>query len=282
VKDFLSSVRFKILVALLIVLLGFIIASVYSGGTAMFFARLLGMVTTPLQQASAEISGSVGGFFEKYLRAGEVFEENLRLREEINELRGRLVDYERAMHENEQLREILGVMENRQDLKIELASVIARDPADRFYSFSIDKGSVDGVKYLDPVVTADGLVGYVSEVGMTHAKVSTILDVAVDVGAYDSATRDIGIVTGTVDLAVEGLCQMLYLPRESAIVPGDIILTSGGSLYPRDIMVGTVQSVGPNSHGTSLVAVVKPFADVRNVKNVFVITWFEGQGSEND
>ena len=281
-KDFLSSVRFKILAALLIVLLGFIIASVYSGGAAPLLARLLGMVTTPLQQASAEISGSVGGFFEKYLKAGEVFEENLRLQEEINQLRGRLVDYERAMHENGQLREILGVMENRQDLKIETASVIGRDPADRFYSFSIDKGSVDGIKYLDPVVTADGLVGYVTEVGMTHAKVATILDVAVDVGAYDSATRDIGIVNGTVDLAMEGLCQMLYLPRESAIVPGDIILTSGGSLYPRDILVGTVRSVGPNSHGTSLVAVVEPFADIRNVKNVFVVTWFEGQGSEND
>jgi len=146
-----------------------------------------------------------------------VFDHNAELQREVNSLRARLADYDRMRHENEQFREILGVMEDRRDLVIEPAIVIARDPADRFYSFTIDKGTFNNVSVLDPVMTADGLVGYVSEVGMTWAKVITILDVAIDVGAYSSATRDIGVVTGSITLAQQGLCRMEFLPRYSEI-----------------------------------------------------------------
>ncbi|MDL2233668.1 rod shape-determining protein MreC [Ruminococcaceae bacterium OttesenSCG-928-L11] len=288
-KDFLKSVRFKILVAILTVLLGFMIMAVYTGGSASLFAQLITLVTVPIQRVSANISYSVSEFFDQFVDAKYIHEENEVLKAEVNELRRIVADYERIKHENEQFRQIIGVMENRQDLTTEIAAVIARDAADRFYSFTIDKGSFNGVKRLDPVMTADGLVGYVTEVGFTYAKVITVLDVEMDVGAYDStrtpgvniydsSTRDIGIISGTIELAASGLCQMEYLPRESSISAGDIIMTSGGSMFPKDILVGTVQQVKPNSHGTSLVAIIKPAADIVNVKNVFVITHFEGQG----
>ncbi len=279
-RDFLSSVRFKILVALLTVLAGFMIMAIYTGGTAPLAAQLFSMITVPLQRTSAQVSDSVSGFFDKFLNAGQVYEQNKLLQDEVNTLRKQLVDYQAIQHENAQYKAILNVTEKRRDLAIETASVIARDPADRFYSFTIDKGTMHNISYLDPVMTADGLVGYVSEVGITYAKVITILDITLDVGAYDSATRDIGIVSGTIDLATQGLCQMEYLPRDSAAAKGDLVLTSGGSLFPKDIIIGSITSVQPGSHGTSLVATIQPAADISDVKNVFVITYFEGQGSE--
>ena len=280
-KDFLHSVRFKILVGILTVLAGFMIMAVYTGGSAPMAAQIMSFVTVPFQQASARIAGGVGDFFDRYANASALYDENARMRDEINLLRRQLVDYEKAMHENEQYREILGVMEDRQDLKMESAAVIARDPASRSYSFTIDKGTMSGLSVLDPVVTPDGLVGYVSEVGKNYAKVVTILDVSVDVGAYDSATRDIGIVSGDIDLAAQGLCQMQYLPRDCTVQAGDLILTSGSgeSIFPKDIVIGTVEVVEPNTHGTSTVAIVRPAAPIETVKNVFVITYFEGQGA---
>ena len=279
-KDFLGSLRFKILVGLMIVLLGSIVASVYTGGAAPLFSQVISIVTTPMQRVSAGISGGVSGFFDQFLSAGRVYQENQRLREELNTMRRQLVDYQRALHENEQFRAILGVMEDRQDLSFITADVIARDPADRFYSFTIDKGSRHGVKWLDPVITADGLVGYIIEVGMNHARVATILDVNVAVGAYNSATREIGIVSGAVELAPLGRSELQFLPRESEIAVGDLILTSGGSLFPRDLIIGHVVEVGPSRHGASLLAVVELAAQVQNVRNVFVITSFDGQGVE--
>ncbi|MCL2579049.1 MAG: rod shape-determining protein MreC [Oscillospiraceae bacterium] len=277
-KDFLSSLRFKILVGLMIVLSGSIIASVYTGGAAPLFTQVVSLVTTPIQRVSANISGNVTGFFDQFLRAGQVYQENRLLREELAELREQLVDHQRAMHENEQFRAILGVMEDRQDLTFITADVIARDPNDRFYSFTIDKGSRHGVDWLDPVITADGLVGYITEVGFNQSRVATILDVSVAVSVYNSATRELGIVTGAIELAGNGQSELQFIPRESEISPGDLILTSGGSLFPRDLMIGRVASVGLSSHGTSLVAVIDLVAEVRSVQNVFVITSFDGQG----
>lgn len=279
-KDFLSSLRFKILIAVLVVAAGFMIMAVYTGGTVPLVTQLVSFITVPIQRVSAHISDEAGEFFARFVNSSAVYDENERLRGQLNELRRQLADYEQAMHENEQFREILGVMENRQDLKVETAAVIARDPLDRFYSFTIDKGTLDSISVLDPVMTADGLVGYVYEVGKAYAKVVTIIDVIVDVGAYDSATRDIGIVSGSIKLAEQGLCQMEYLPRDSQIAPGDLILTSGGSLYPRDIVIGTVREVLPNTHGTSLLATIEPAAPIQSIKNVFVITHYEGQGEE--
>lgn len=279
-KDFFGSLRFKILVAILTVMAGFMIMAVYNGGAAPLAAELLSFVTVPVQRVSAGISRSASEFFDRYVNASAAYDENRSLREEVNALRSQMADYEKIRHENEQFREILGVMDNRRDLKVETAVVIARDPSDRFYSFTIDKGRMNNISVLDPVMTADGLVGYVKEVGMTYAKVVTILDVMVDVGAYDSSTRDIGIVSGTIDLAAEGMCMMEYLPRDSKVAESNLVLTSGGGFYPRDIMIGRVVRVEPNSHGTSLIAVIEPAADVQKVKNVFVITEFEGQGQE--
>jgi len=279
-KDFLSSLRFKILVGLMTVLLGFIIASVYTGGAAPMFTQVVSIVTTPMQRVSAGISGSVAGFFDQFLSAGQVYEENQRLREELNTLRRQLVDYQQALHENAQLRAILGVMEDRQDLTFITADVIARDPADRFYSFTIDRGSRHGVSWMDPVITADGLVGYVVEVGVNHARVATILDVSASVGALSSTTRELGLVSGAVELAPLGRSELQFLPRESEVGVGDLILTSGGNVFPRDLIIGTVVEIGPSHHGTGLLAVIELAAEVQNVRNVFVITSFDGQGMD--
>ena len=279
-KDFVKSVRFKILAGLLTLLLGFMIMSVYTGGTVMLFEQAVSIITVPVQRLSANLSYSVSDFFGQFLNSRQIHAENEMLQAEVNELRRNMADYERLKHENEQFRQIISVMENRHDLSIETASVIARESVGRFYLFTIDKGTLNGIKRLDPVITANGLVGYVYETGITHSKVITILDVIMDVGVYDSSTRDIGIVSGTIALAEQGLCQMEYLPRDSKVVVGNIILTSGGNLFPKDLLVGTVVDVVPNSHGTSLAAVIKPAADIVNLKDVFVVTDFEGQGEQ--
>jgi len=244
------------------------------------FSQAVSFVTVPMQRVSANITGGVTSFVDQFLSAGRVYEENRRLQEELNAVRRQLVNYQQASHENTQLRAILGIMEDRQDITFITADVIARDPADRFYSFTIDRGSRHGISWLDPVITADGLVGYVAEVGVNHARVATILDVSASVMAYSSATRELGIITGAVELAPYGRSELQFLPRESEIGVGDLILTSGGSLFPRDLIIGTVIEVAPSRHGTGLLAVVELAAEAQNVRNVFVITSFDGQGMD--
>ncbi len=279
-NDFLKSVRFKILAAILMVMVGFMVMSIYTGGTSSFFSQVVSVISVPFQRVSASISYNTTAFFDRFLNSSQIYDQNTRLQAELNEYRSRLVDYDKVKHENVQYRQILEIKEKRQDITLEPASVIARDSTNRFFMCIIDKGKLDGVEYLDPVVTADGLVGYISEVSLTSAKVMTILDITIDVGAYSSTTRDIGIVTGAVELASAGMCQIEYLPRDSEIQVNDIILTSGGNLYPKNLVIGTIEQVKTGSHGISKVATIRPAAQIRTLKDVFVVTSFEGQGGE--
>ena len=277
--DFFKSRKFKVLIALFIMLIALMLRASWTGGLSPAIEQVAGAVVAPFQKLSSTISDGVSGFFRRYARADEVAQENEALRSEINELRAQLVNYEEYKHENEELRKYLDIeyKEEHPDFEMTPAAVVARDPDSRFYSFTIDKGSLDGVAPYDPVVCADGLVGRVKEVGLTYSKVITILDVEIDVGAYDARTRDIGIVNGSVALAADGRCIMNYLPRESGAAQGDLVVTSGGNLYPKGLVIGKIARLDHAPGNISLYAEIEPTADIRNLTDVMVITSFNGQ-----
>jgi rod shape-determining protein MreC len=124
-------------------------------------------------------------------------------------------------------------------------------------------------------------VGIVSEVGLTHSKVITILDISLNVGAVDNRVRETGIVSGSMDYAEEGKCLMSYLDRESGAFAGDLVITSGSDgegLFPEGLVIGTITEVQTESSGLSLYAVVEPAAPIYELRDVYVITDFLGQG----
>lgn len=277
-KNFFSSKRFKILLVIAAIFIGFMISSASKGGLSTFAENALSIVTTPFSKLSSKISGAANDFFDNYVRANQIYEENQSLKEEIRLLTDQLVNYETFKAQNEQYEKFLELKKQNSDFMFESAMIIGRDSNDRFYSFSIDKGSMHGISPNDPVIAAEGLIGFVSEVSYTNAKVTTILDVAADVGAYDIRTQDIGIVTGDISLAKDGMCKITLLPRDCGVSVGDVVVTSGmGGIFPEGLVIGTVSEVKPESNGISLYAVIRPVPDIKNIKDVFVITDFEGQ-----
>lgn len=122
------------------------------------------------------------------------------------ELEQKLRDFDRYKQENESLREFAGVIETQRDFEYEFAQVIARDPDNLFYTFTVDKGSVDGIKRYDAVITPDGLAGIITEVGLTYSKVTSILDELTPIGAVVSRTRDLGLLESDSELREQGLC----------------------------------------------------------------------------
>ena len=280
---FFRSGRFKILLAILIVLSAFTIRAIVSNGFSPLVAQIAQVITTPFQSFSAFLSSQVEDTLGVFLHAQETAEELERTKELLREANEQLIDMEHYKSENEQYREMLNIREENEDLTIQPASVIARDHSDRFGSFVIDKGSYHGITPRSPVITADGLVGIISEVGLTQSKVTTILDVRLNIGAVDVRSQDTGVVSGTVELAAQGYCQLSYLPRDSGVAVGDLVRTSGsdsGGPFPRDLAIGNVVEVVQDPSGLSLNAVIQPAADVMEVNDVFVVTSFLGMGEE--
>ena len=279
-KEFFHNWVFKVLLALCIVMFAFLLRATMTMGASTVVEQIVGTITAPVQSLTSGLSGSITGFLDQFLRASEISQENEQLREENRKLIEQMVDYENYKHENESLKEQLGIQEENPQWETMTASVIGRDPSDQFYSFTIDKGTLDGVSYQDPVITADGLVGIVSEVGPVFAKVTTILDVRLNVACQDVRTQDVATISGDIEMAQQGKCKMSLIPRESGIAKGDIVQTSGTSgLYPQGIVVGRVSDVGFEPQGTMMYAVVEPANDIKSIKDVVIITSFKGQGS---
>lgn len=279
-KEFFHSWVFKVLLALCIVMFAFLLRATMTMGASTVVEQIVGTITAPVQSLTSGLSGSITGFLDQFLRASEISQENEQLREENRKLIEQMVDYENYKHENESLKEQLGIQEENPQWETMTASVIGRDPSDQFYSFTIDKGTLDGVSYQDPVITADGLVGIVSEVGPVFAKVTTILDVRLNVACQNVRTQDVATISGDIEMAQQGKCKMSLIPRESGIAKGDIVQTAGTSgLYPQGIVVGRVSDVGFEPQGTMMYAVVEPANDIKSIKDVVIITSFKGQGS---
>ena len=137
-KDFFQSTKFKILAAVSVVLCAFMLRATMSGGlTPLTSQLLLGRSPHPLQSAAWGICESVGGLYRHLFQAGEIEEENAQLEEKVRTLTQQVADLERYRRENEQLREYLEIKEEHSDFSFASASVIGRDTAERFYSFTI-------------------------------------------------------------------------------------------------------------------------------------------------
>ena len=169
-----------------------------------------------------------------------------------------------------------GVMTAYMLLPLVSAFVIGRDPLEKYYSFTIDRGSRDGVAVNDVVISPEGAVGRVAAVSYNYAEVLTILDPAVSMGCTISRTREIGLAEGESLLAQDNRLKMSYLPRETLAAASDLVVTTGlGGVFPSGLIVGTVEDVIPESSGKSMYAVVRPAADVRDITSVFIITNYD-------
>lgn len=275
---FYKKKSFKLLVIVVVILMALLAHTAYNGSFVL--SNLLGMVTTPMERVSAAAAEGVSDGVERItLSYDELKAENERLKQEINELNGQLADYYQYRQENEQLKNFLDLKQDNPDYRFAYGSVVARDSADLFYRFRVDKGSLAGVKVHDPVITEAGLVGWVSSVSAVYCTVTTVLSPETNVAAYDKVSRDSGVITSDVKLADEGMLRLSYLEEGQTVKKGDMIVTSGiGGNYPKNLRIGKAIEVRSNETDVSLYATVKPYVDIKNVKDVLIITDFAGRG----
>ncbi len=184
---------------------------------------------------------------------------------------------ESAIEENKNLRELLKLQQKRSDLTVENATVTTRTLSNWESSVTISKGSNYGIEKDQCVIDAYGnLVGVVGEVGLNWATVLTVVDTDIDMGGMVSRTGDAAVLEGDFTLMTQGRLKLSYLPEDTQLRSGDVVLTSGrGGVYPPDLVVGSVESVQNDPSGMTRYAVVVPKADLNGLTQVFVIKSFD-------
>jgi rod shape-determining protein MreC len=127
-----------------------------------------------------------------------------------------------------------------------------------------------------PIIVSGGLVGSVCEVGDVWCRVRVITENSAGTGAYVARSGEIGIVSGDVGLGIENKCIMKYLPEDADINEGDLIYTSGvGSVYPRGLLIGRVESVDVDEFARQKTATVKAAVDADSLRYVMIVIDFE-------
>lgn len=243
-------------------------------GNAWFLKDALNVISTPFRAVFNACADGIQGFVGYFTEFDRILAENEELRKENEELKKLQSDLEVLKAENEWLRDFLDVKNHNTSFEFADAAVIGKNSGAAHNTLTINKGSLHGIEVGMTVMTAEGLVGRVSEVGLTSSDVVCITDISSAVGAMVERSALVGIVEGYD----EDSCRFLYTTGLSSfedIAVGDNIITSGkGSIYPFGLKIGTVTEITIDDASRSVIATVEVAVDFDNINRVMIIKSF--------
>ena len=233
-----------------------------TGGIA-FFDYPLGM----LENGITTVVRGVMNFFRSYIVIAGKEAENKKLVEQIKRMEQDKNEYLEATYENERLRALLELKSQRADY-VTSAEVFARDPANWFQVFKINKGLRDGISRNMVAVTPLGIVGRIHRVSENTANVVLITDVNSSVAVRVQSARVEGILAGRGD----DKCYLKYIPQDAVISVGDSIITSGlDNIYPEGLQAGYVTNI-ENREGEFFQRIeVAPAQNPRMVEEISIL-----------
>lgn len=268
--EFFSNKKVKIVTITIVVA---VVLMIFGAAGTPILSSGVNFLTKGLFQVSASAASQGEKTYD------ELKEENNQLKKEAADLRTQLVDYYDLKDENARLWKYYKIKRENPSYEIMPASVINRDSSQDFYSFSIDAGTSSGIHKDDPVITENGLVGFISSVNAVTSKVTTILSPDLQAGAVDKRTKDSGVVAGSALYADENKTTLSKIDANAKIKKDDIITTSGiGGIYPENLIVGKVSEINYDKYDATKYAVVTPYENIKKVTDVVVLTDFKNKG----
>ena len=270
------------LICLCIALVLTIIPSVFSiMGYQSLAKNIVGTVTMPIRWVATVVGNAFEGFGKYFGNMKALNEENLALIDENAALKEQLQNAELIEKENERLRDYLDMKNQYPSFTFEEGMVISHSSGNYITNFTLNRGTLHGIAKGMPVVTKEGIVGYVVEVGLNWSMVSTLIETATSVGAYIPRSEVVGIVSGDYSMRQEGTCKIGYIDASADVVVGDTVYSSGtGSVYPADLKIGTVTAIEVDEYNRTLVATVTPAVDFSKLKWVMIITGYQNIGGD--
>lgn len=249
----------------------------YFSTSASALPNLAGIIATPFRSAGAAISETVSGWADYFTEFDRLKEENEQLKLELAEKEAAIRQAEKDSEENERLRKLLDLREQRRDLHFESARILETDSSNWESVLTVNKGTAQDVAVGDCVVTEEGfLVGVVTEAGLNWCTIRTILDSDTSIGATVFRSGQNAVAQGDFALMGEGRLRLSYLGANPDVVAGDLVVTSGlGDYFPSQLVIGTVESVSTGDDGLAQNAVIIPSMSLEDLQQVFIVTSFD-------
>lgn len=233
-----------------------------------------GYVVVPFQKGIASVGGYMYDRAEEMGQLKAVLEENQKLKEQVDELTMENAQLQQDKYELASLRELYDIDKATSDYEKMGARVIASDSSNWFYSFTIDKGSDDGIQVDMNVLAGSGLAGRVVSVGPNYARVlSIIADNSNIYGTVLSTSANLMVSGNLQSVMSDGVIRFDQLSdKEDKVSEGDKVVTSNiSSKYLSGIPIGFISSINTAPNNITKWGYITPAVDFQHIQEVLVI-----------
>ena len=235
--------------------------------------RYAGYLLTPIQSGISSFGSTVAGEIDEKRHLHDVYDENEKLRQEIDKLTEENNRLRSETLELERLRELYGLDQEYMQYPKVAARVIARDSQKWFQVFRLDKGLSDGIQKDMNVICNGGLVGIVTDVGANYCTVRSIIDDESNVYAESQYSGDTCLVNGSISSYDEGRLEITNIGMDAVFNNGDAVVTSNLSTkFLPGILIGYASDINIDSQHLTKSGQLIPVADFGNIEEVLIIT----------
>lgn len=232
-------------------------------------------VLTPLRTAASKLTDKAEQLYSYIFRYETITAENEALKQQLAEMEDVAREADAMARELSRLRELLQLKEENPDYELVDGYIISRDSVDWNSNITINRGEDHGIQVGMCAITSNGeVVGLVDKVGSNYAVIKTIMDSSLQISGTVASSGYSGMVLGGYQTGLEEMLRMEYLPSSAVLRNGDQVVTSGSTVYPRNLVLGKVVDASYTETGVAKYAILEPAAQITGLEQVFVITGF--------
>ena len=251
-----------------------VVSTLASGVTSEPLAEAAGMIVVPFEKSIDGIGSWIGEISQTFQDKQELINKNQELQDAVDTLTEQNNILIQNQSELSRLQELYKLDEEYSSYPKVAARIISKDPGNWYDTFMINRGSNDGIRVDNNVISGKGLVGIVTEVGSNWATVRAIIDDSSYVSVMTVGTDDNCVVTGDLELIDEGKLRFSQLyDKDDKVTVGERIVTSNISdKYVEGLFVGYVSELELDTNNLTKTGTIVTPVDVKHLKDVFVIT----------
>ena len=230
-------------------------------------------IITPIRSGVNSLTTQAEQYYNYMFEYEALQAENEMLKAQIAQIEDDARKAAAVERENQRLREALDLTSVHEDYELVDAYIIGWSSTDWTNTLTINRGTSSGIQEGMCAITANGeVVGLVTEAGPNYAIVKTILDSTLEISSIIASSGYTGMVSGGYINGNETLLQMDYLSSSAVIRNKDEVVTSGSTVYPRNLILGHVVDAGFDDTGVAKYAILKPAADISSLEQLFILT----------
>lgn len=251
-----------------------VVSTLASGVTSEPLAEAAGMIVVPFEKSINGIGSWIGEISQTFQDKQELINKNQELQDAVDTLTEQNNILIQNQSELSRLQELYKLDEEYSSYPKVAARIISKDPGNWYDTFMINRGSNDGIRVDNNVISGKGLVGIVTEVGSNWATVRAIIDDSSYVSVMTVGTDDNCVVTGDLELIDEGKLRFSQLyDKDDKVTVGERIVTSNISdKYVEGLFVGYVSDIELDTNNLTKTGTIVTPVDFKHLKDVFVIT----------